>query len=434
MMKLILIALATLLALTATALAEDAPVIKWGQTDADFPYTAPADLPVLEGMPDVLTFQDGTRVETPEDWARRRAEIKGLYEYYMYGYMPDGSEETLTWSVADSTLTITIQRGEKEAQLIVPFLLPEVEAPEGGWPYYIEYSWWGMSDAGKYAAARGYAGFAYSPYAVASDDSNYKGAFYTLYPRGMHPTNKTGALAAWAWGVSKIIDALEQGAGEALGINPEYSIVGGVSRFGKSAAVAGAYDERIKVVVPSCSGAGGLGMLRWTCAGKTFDLTSLGYVNGEGNGLWKNGTCEKLGNIRSSSEKHWFCSNFQLPRAAEQFPFDQHFLAALCAAPDRHFILVTGVLSEEWNNVEGQTMAFVGAQPVWDLLGASEHNNMIVHLNGHAILQEDMELILDYCDQALYGKEPARDLSVMKTNVFMEEGNASDLLKEMMGK
>ena len=58
---------------------------------------------------------------------------------------------------------------------------------------------------------------------------------------------------------------------------------------------------------------------------------------------------------------------------------------------------------------------------------------MIVHLSGHAILPSDMELILDYCDKAFYGIEPQRDLSVMKTNVFMEEDNASDLLKEFMG-
>ena len=432
-MKLILVALALLLTFVSAAVAEDAP-IKWGQTDAVIPYTAPGKLPIREEMPDLMTFEDGTPVVTAEDWQKRRAEIKGLYEYYMYGYMPDGSEETLTWRTEDSVLYITVARAGKEVTLKVPFILPKGDAPEGGWPYYIEYSFWGMSDVVKYAASRGYAGFAYAPHDVASDNSFFLGAFYTLYPRGIHATNRTGALVAWSWGVSKIIDAMEQGAAEALGINAEYSLVGGVSRFGKSVAVAGAYDERIKVVIPSCSGAGGLGMLRYSCAGKTFDLTSLGHVNADGNGLWTNGTCEKWDNIRSSSESHWFCGNIQLVKDPAQMPFDQHFLAALCADPDRHYIVVTGVLSEEWNNVEGQTMAFVGAQPAWDLLGASGNNNMIVHLSGHAILQSDMELILDYCDQAFYGIAPTRDLSVMKTNVFMEEGNASDLLKTFMAK
>lgn len=431
-MKLLLLALLALAFLVSTALAEDAPALRWGAVDAEIPYGSPVSLKPVYALPELMTFQDGTKVETAEDWARRRAEIKGLYEYYMYGYLPDGSEETLTWKVDGSTLLITVAREGREATLNVPFLLPEGEIPQGGRPYYIEYSWWGLSEAGQYAADNGYAAFAYSPYAVAADDSSYTGAFYTLYPYGDHPTSQSGVLVAWAWGVSKIIDALEMGAGEALSINPSCSIVGGVSRFGKSAAVAGAFDDRIRVVVPSCSGAGGLGMLRYSSANKTYNLTSLGYVNEEGNGLWKNGTCESFGNIRSSSEKHWFNWHFAITPSAQQLPFDQHFLAALCADPERHFILVTGVVSEEWNNVEGQTMAFVGAQPAWDLLGASDNNNMIVHLNGHAILRSDMELIIDYCNKVFYGREPQRDLSVMKTNVFMEEGNASPLLQQLM--
>ncbi|MBQ8554987.1 MAG: hypothetical protein IJ438_03835 [Clostridia bacterium] len=402
--------------------------------DDGSPYDPPERLAMQYQLPDLMTFLDGTKVETAEDWALRRAEIKGLYEYYMYGYMPDTSGETLTWTAQNDMLVITVANNSKEVQLYVPYVLPAGEAPEGGWPYYVEYSWWGTSDIVKYAATRGYAGFGYSPYAVAADDSSYTGAFYTLYPYGEHYKTQTGTLVAWTWGVSKIIDALEQGAGETLGINPEYSLVGGVSRFGKSVAVAGAYEERIKVVIPSCSGAGGLGMLRYSSAGKTYDLTSLGYTNSSGTGLWTNGTCESWGNMRAEGAYHWYCGNFRRFTAQEQVPFDQHMLEALSASPDRHMVVITGVLSEEWNNVEGQTMAFVGAQPAWDVLGAGDQNNMIVHLSGHAILQSDMELILDYCDKVLYGKEPTLDLSVMKTNVFMEEGNASDLLKELMGK
>ena len=430
-MKLLLPLLLMLSLLFSAAHAEDG--LSWGAVDAENPYRSPLTLAPSYTIPDLMTFQDGTPVVTAEDWARRREEIKGLYEYYMYGYLPDGSEEMLEWQVSGTNLLLTVSRGEKQAQLVVPFSLPQGKAPEGGWPYYIEYSWWGLSEAGQYAASRGYAAFAYSAYAVAADDSSFTGAFYTLYPYGDHPTTQTGVLTAWAWGVSKIIDALEMGAGEALQINPAQSIVGGVSRFGKSAAVAGAFDERIMFTVPSCSGAGGLGMLRYSGEGKTYDLTSLGYQNDKGTGLWTNGTCESFSNIRSSSERHWFNQNFRLTPSPQMLPFDQHFLAALCADVNRHFILVTGVLSEEWNNVEGQTMAFVGSQPAWDVIGAGDQNNMIVHLNGHAILKSDMELILDYADQVLYGREPQRDLSVMKTNVFMEEGNASPLLKQLMG-
>jgi endo-1,4-beta-xylanase len=98
-------------------------------------------------------------------------------------------------------------------------------------------------------------------------------------------------------------------------------------------------------------------------------------------------------------------------------------LAALVASPDRHMIIVTGITSEGWNNTEGQCLAYAASQPVWDLLGCPEQNNMIIHLDGHAILPSDMQLILDYCDVHLFGKDPSSvesDLSQMKGNLFLE--------------
>lgn len=419
-MKLFLLLLLLLAASSALATASaEENGLRWGDDASCAGYPSPLTFTPSYAIPDLMTFLDGAPVETPEDWARRRAEIRGLYEYYMYGVLPDGSEETLTWRTEGPTLHITVGREGREITLSVPFRLPEGEAPEGGWPYYIEYSFRGPSPAAQHAVTRGYAAFAYAPCDVAADNTSRTGLFYTLYPYGGTPSTQTGVLSAWAWGVAKIIDALEDGAAEALHINPAYSIVGGVSRFGKSAAVAGAFDERIMFVVPSCSGAGGLSMFRYSCEGKTFDLSSLGYVNADGNGLWVNGTCESFSVIRSSSERHWFNENFRLTPTPHMLPFDQHFLAALCAAENRHYILVTGVISEAWNNVGGQVMAVAGAQPAWELLGAGENNRMIVHLDGHAILESDMALILDYADQVLYGKTPARDLSVMMDNLFL---------------
>lgn len=114
----------------------------------------------------------------------------------------------------------------------------------------------GFSDNCKYAMERGYACFQYDCGQVSADNETRTGAFFTLYPYEKdNPTEQRGVLLAWAWGVSKILDALEAGAGKKLGINPALSLVGGVSRYGKSTAVAGAYDERIRVTVPFCSGA-----------------------------------------------------------------------------------------------------------------------------------------------------------------------------------
>ena len=47
-MKLLIAAVILLTCLVSAVIAEDAPAIKWGQTDAVIPYPRPADLPVRE--------------------------------------------------------------------------------------------------------------------------------------------------------------------------------------------------------------------------------------------------------------------------------------------------------------------------------------------------------------------------------------------------
>ena len=97
-------------------------------------------------------------------------------------------------------------------------------------------------------------------------------------------------------------------------------------------------------------------------------------------------------------------------------------LCALAAGKNRHMIIVTGIVSEGWNNTEGQCLAYAASQPVWDLLHCGEQNNMIIHLDGHAILHSDMQMILDYCDACLrgIGAEHLRSLrDGMRGNLFL---------------
>lgn len=407
----------------------------------ELPLTPPRELTETEGLPELMRFIDGGEVRTAEDWAARREELLELYSYYMYGYMPDKAGEKLTYTIEDEPvtgqklLTISVAVGEKTASFSVLVTLPETTAPEGGYPFFVEYMPWHyqnwftkewvteVSWNCRYAADRGYAGVNYDTAQVARDNATFFGAFYTLYPynRVKHEEQR-GTLLAWAWGVSKIIDAMEMGAGDELHIDPSASIVGGVSRYGKGAAVAGAYDPRIRVVVPSCSGAGGVAMYRTNNSGKTYDLTSLG-----GTEAWMNESRNEPFSNLQGGEGYWFCGNFARIPSVAALPVDQHMLCALVAAPQRHMIIVTGIESEGWNNTEGQCLAYTASQPVWDLLGCGGQNNMLIHLNGHAILPDDMQFILDYCDVHLYGKDPARvesDLSQMKGNLFLQHNRS----------
>ena len=398
---------------------------------ADMPD--PALLPERPAIPELMTFSDGSPVVTPEDWARRRAEILDLYAGYVYGRMPDPAGETLAWSVADAPdlggkmLTVTVTVGENTGELSYLVTLPEGEPPAGGRPYFVEYMPWHMTWGGQtfdgpsqnclYAASRGWAGINYDPSQAAADNAMHFGAFYRLYRYdAVQRDEQRGVLLAWAWGVSKLIDALEAGAGAELGIDPALSVVGGVSRWGKSAAVAGAYDPRIAVTVPSCSGAGGVAMFRTANEGKTYDLTSLG-----GPAAWVNESRnEPFSNLRDG-EGYWFCGNFRRLRGPEYLPVDQHMLCALIAGEGRHLIVVTGITSEGWNNTEGQCLAWLAAKPAWELLGVGDNTHFLTHLDGHAILLSDMERILDYGDAVLPGRGGAEPLPPMQGEIFLTE-------------
>src|SRR5947209_10929926 len=86
--------------------------------------------------------------------------------------------------------------------------------------------------------------------------SNKQGAFYTIYGS----TSSTGLLVAWAWGVSRIIDVIEQSDGKIL--KADAVGVTGCSRFGKGAFIAGAFDQRIPLTMPIESGTAGVPIWR----------------------------------------------------------------------------------------------------------------------------------------------------------------------------
>ena len=86
---------------------------------------------------------------------------------------------------------------------------------------------------------------------------------------------------------------------------------------------------------------------------------------------------------------------------------------------------LTGITSEGWNNTEGQCLAWLAAQPAWDLLGAGGQNHILIHLDGHAILPEDMAAILDYCDARLLGKPgTGTESTPMGAELFLEDNRS----------
>jgi hypothetical protein len=155
-----------------------------------------------------------------------------------------------------------------------------------------------------------------------------------------------GALRAWAWGASRALDYFETDkSADAKQVGIE-----GLSRYGKAALVAMAYDPRFAVAFVGSSGEGGAKILR-----RTFG--------------------EQVENVASTTEYHWMAGNFLKyagPLTPNDLPVDAHELIALCAP--RPVFISSGSLHVEggWIDGKGMFLGAVGAGPVYRLLGKKD--------------------------------------------------------------
>lgn len=388
--------------------------------------------------PALLTMLDGTEVTTPEQWEQRRQEIRCILQRYMYGIWQDGSEETLRYDISDDRITITIQKDGQEVSFQATCSMPEGPAPEEGWPVIVSVGWIDSS----FINANDCATISFTPTDIASDNKERDGIFYTLYPYNISDWRKqTGGVMAWAWGTSKIMDALEQGAGKQLGISPEHAIVTGVSRYGKAAAAAGAFDERFAVSMPVCSGYGGLTMGRYSSNNRTYnllpdfendpkksDVTDLSAWSSTGGN-------EPITSLRAAG---WFNEEFNSFSTYRHLPFDSHFIAALSATDDRYLFIITGINSDMWSSPPGFWWCYQEAKPAFDLMGLEDHLAIQMHLNLHGIETVDLCKLFTFTNHHFYHKttdpagfpEPWNELlknftlDGLKTCVFASEANA----------
>ncbi len=127
----------------------------------------------------------------------------------------------------------------------------------------------------------------------------------------------------------------------------------GLSRYGKAALVAMAYDERFAIGFIGSSGEGGAKLNR-----RRFG--------------------ELVENLTGSGEYHWMAGNFLKyggPLTPGDLPVDAHELIALCA-PRPVFISYgasSGLGAEgQWVDQRGSFMAAVAAGPVYRLLGKKD--------------------------------------------------------------
>jgi len=377
-----------------------------GKEEPSYDITEPDD----SILPNLLKMNNGTPVTTAEQWADRREEIRKIMQDNSYGQWRSG--ETVDYSVSGNTLTVKVTLGEKDVSFNATVELPTTGTPRsGGWPVILAFGALDGADGfmgskgnpRQYALEKGYANISVPTNTVASDNNAHTGEFYTLYPYSSTAASQTGVLMAWAWGASKVLDALEAGAAEDLNINAKNTIITGTSRNGKAAAVAGAFEERFKITVPVSSGAGGAAMYRYKSAGQTYDLS--GYFSYNGGDSWTvdGNNPQSLSSIQGDSGGGWFNAKFKTFNTPEKLPFDQHFLFALCADTDRYLFMINGFEGDKWTNPPGFFYTFERTMPVFNLLRVPQNIAVSMHRFRHGIEQEDMVKLVKYANYVFYG-------------------------------
>ena len=336
--------------------------------------TSLKELPAQDNLPDLFKFDNGKKVKYLKDWKERRKELVEPLMFYQYGSIPPRPDKIISRLDKEKDHTsgvgkekwITLIIGSKR-KLEMRLVIYEPNTP-GPHPVIIEEE--GSLGGSKNAVRFMKKNYLFIEYARHDLDPDRKG---TIGPaQKAYPEHDWETLAVWAWGGMRVVDYLES----RNDVDMKSIAITGHSRGGKMALLAGALDERISLVIPNGSGAGGAGSSR---------------ILGPG--------AESIG---MNDKPHWYHPRIRIFAENEaHLPFDQHFLKALVAPRGLFCIESTDDL---YANPLGTYATSNAVIPVYELYGVPKKNAIRFRRGGHTFSGSDWTSLLDYAELTFYGR------------------------------
>jgi lysophospholipase L1-like esterase len=330
--------------------------------------------PYRASMPDVLTLNDGSKVTSADQWPKRRKELVELFDREVYGRVPKNAPK-VKWEITGITPGISVGVPTITKTLIghvdnrsYPTVKVDIQATytvpahlTTNVPIIMEFGFPGGFGFGPRSTAKPWTelaiehGWGYgiiNPNSIQPDNNHLEMGVIGLCNKGKpRKPEDWGALRAWGWGLSRLIDYF--GSQRDSHIDAKKVCIEGVSRYGKAALVAEAFDTRVAAGFIGSSGEGGAKLHR--------------HIFGE--------AVENL----AGGEFYWMAGNFikygasDPAKTAADIPVDSHELIALCAP--RPCLISHGVVEKgdaKWIDAHGAFMAGVLAGPVYRLLGKKD--------------------------------------------------------------
>jgi hypothetical protein len=355
----------------------------------------PAKANPFPNLPDPLTLKNGQKVTSAEAWwNQRRPEIIEDFEREVVGRMPKVVPK-VTWAITSQAVDRVVGELSVVAKQLVghvdnaacPSINVDIEMTlvtpanaKGPVPVLMMFGGFGggfprrpgePAPTNRFSAfgsgtfadppsieqliAAGWGYATISPNSIQADNgAGLTRGIIGLVNKGQaRQSDDWGALRAWAWGAARGLDYLET----VPAVNAKKVGIEGVSRYGKAALIALAFEPRFALALVGSSGAGGAKLHR-----RNFG--------------------EAVENLTGSGEYHWMAGNFLKYGAAESsfgsrnagdLPVDAHEMIALCAP--RPTFISYGIPEKgdaNWLDQQGSYMATVAAGPVFRLLGVRD--------------------------------------------------------------
>ena len=326
---------------------------------------AQAANPEPQDVPELMVTKAGDKVKDVATWEKvRRPELLDVFLENEYGRRPVERPDTLAFETAEPDKPMmdgkairkrvrASWKGPYGSQSFVFTAFIPVSAKERPAPGFIlicnrpaaanidpervqRSEFWPAEEI----VARGYAALAFWNGDVALDNakSNCTQGVHACWAKE-RTANSWGALSAWAWGASRVLDWVET---EPLLDAKHFGVVGH-SRGGKTALLAGVTDTRFAMACVNDSG----------CSG-----AKLNHID-----LPKSESIARISKVFP----HWFCLNYRNFAGKEfEMDFDQHMMVALMAP---RAVAIASASKDHWAGQRGEYASALLASPAWELYG-----------------------------------------------------------------